>query len=131
MFYSPLHSGLVFLLLKNQCHNDSQKCEISLPLSSFAMLTADKDIFDQTTAWVLHPVPSKASYLGLLKCQHGLGYSEPSKVLFHQIWKQMGIAKIKNTFTQTGKIVNLLAPAVLNNKQLYSKYCTFLVLLTF
>lgn len=87
MFCSPLCSWVVFSLLKNKCHNDSQKCGVSLPLSSFAMLTADKDTFDlsQATTWVLHPVPSKASYLGLLKYQLGLSYSEPGKLLLCQI----------------------------------------------
>lgn len=81
------------------------------------MLTAGKEIFDlsQAMTWVLHPVPSKASYLGLLKCLD-LVTPKPGKVLLHHIWKQMGVTKIKNTFKQTGKIVNLLAPAVLNNK---------------
>lgn len=61
------------------------------------MLRADKEIFDlsQAMAWVLHPVPITAPYLGLLKCQLGLGHSEPGKGLLHQIWKQMGGTKIK------------------------------------
>lgn len=107
-----------FFLLNNLYHNDSQNCEVSLPLSIFAMLTADKETFDlsQAMIWGLRPVPNKASYLGLLKCQFGLGYSQPGKVLLHQIWKQMGVTKIKNTFKHKGKILTLLAPAVLNNK---------------